>query len=42
MTDQKLVAEEDATEQHNVERTLVAAHDEFENFISEKLKSYAE
>jgi hypothetical protein len=41
-TDQKPLADTHVKEEDTVEETLVQAHDAFEDFISEKLKSYAE
>ena len=42
MPDQKALAESPVKTEDTFEETLVQAHDAFEDFISEKLKNYAE
>jgi hypothetical protein len=42
MPDQKALAESPVKAEDTFEETLVQAHDAFEDFISEKLKNYAE
>jgi len=42
MADQEPFEDLDPSQKDTVEQTLVQSHDEFENFVSAKLKSYAE